>query len=433
MAETIEDSEAPKQTPGPSKPRLWRMLGPGLITGASDDDPSGIATYSQAGAQFGYTLGWTLLLTWPLMAAIQMIAARLGRTTGHGIAGVLRRHYPVALLQAIVAALLIANIINIGANLGAMADATRLVIGGSSALWLLGFGALCIVLQVFMQYTRYVRMLKYLTVALFAYVATLFLVEIDWPAALRGLAIPSVTPSRETLTTIVAILGTTISPYLFFWQASEEAEDVRVVPGRRPLNCAPSQASMALERIRIDTLIGMGFSNAIALAIVITAAAALNGQIERIQSSAQAAEALRPVAGPYAELIFALGIIGTGFLAIPVLAGSAAYALAEARHWRVGLARKPHEASGFYATIATATAIGMVLNFMPVNPIQALYWSAVINGVVAVPVMFMLMLASRNRSVMGQFAVGGFLAWLGWASAGLMAAAVGSMLWVIIA
>ncbi|MBX3501371.1 MAG: divalent metal cation transporter [Alphaproteobacteria bacterium] len=433
MAETIEDSEAPKQTPGPSKPRLWRMLGPGLITGASDDDPSGIATYSQAGAQFGYTLGWTLLLTWPLMAAIQMIAARLGRTTGHGIAGVLRRHYPVALLQAIVAALLIANIINIGANLGAMADATRLVIGGSSALWLLGFGALCIVLQVFMQYTRYVRMLKYLTVALFAYVATLFLVEIDWPAAVRGLAIPTVTPSRETLTTIVAILGTTISPYLFFWQASEEAEDVRVVPGRRPLNCAPSQAPMALERIRIDTLIGMGFSNAIALAIVITAAAALNGRIERIQSSAQAAEALRPVAGPYAELIFALGIIGTGFLAIPVLAGSAAYALAEARHWRVGLARKPREASGFYATIATATAIGMVLNFMPVNPIQALYWSAVINGVVAVPVMFMLMLASRNRSVMGQFAVGGLLAWLGWASAGLMAAAVGSMLWVIIA
>lgn len=428
MADAVEDSEALSETVGPSKPRLLRVLGPGLITGASDDDPSGIATYSQAGARFGYALGWTLLLTWPLMAAIQMIAARLGRTTGHGIAGVLRQHYPPALLLAIVAPLLIANTINIGANLGAMADATKLVAGGPATLWLLGFGALCIALQVFMQYARYVKVLKYLTLVLFAYVATLFMVEVDWHAALSGIAIPHVAFSRETLTAIVAILGTTISPYLFFWQASEEAEDIRVLPRRKPLKRAPSQAPVALQRIRLDTLIGMAFSNAIALCIMITAAAALHGRIETIETSAQAAEALKPVAGRYAELVFALGIIGTGLLAIPVLAGSAAYALGEARHWRVGLARQPSEATAFYATIAAATVLGMALNFTPINPITALYWSAVINGVVAVPVMIMLMLATRRRAVMGAFTVTGVLSRLGWLCCAVMAAAVAAML-----
>lgn len=428
MADVVEDSEAPSAAVGSSKPRLLKVLGPGLITGASDDDPSGIATYSQAGVQFGYTLGWTLLFTWPLMAAIQMIAARLGRTTGHGIAGVLRRHYPRALLPALVVPLLIANIINIGADLGAMADATKMVIGGSGTLYVLVFGLLCIALQVFMQYARYVKILKYLTVVLFAYVATLFMVKVDWHAALIGIVLPQVSFSRETITTVVAILGTTISPYLFFWQASEEAEDIRVLPRRTPLKRAPSQAPAALARIRLDTMIGMGFSNAIALCIVITAAAALHGKVDSIETSAQAAAALKPVAGAYAELVFALGIIGTGLLAIPVLAGSAAYAVGEAQRWRVGLAREPSEALAFYATIAAATAVGMVVYFTPINPIKALYWSAVINGVVAVPVMVILMLASRRSAIMGKFTVKGPLLWFGWLSCAVMALAVAAML-----
>ncbi|MBV9833598.1 MAG: divalent metal cation transporter [Alphaproteobacteria bacterium] len=428
MPDAIEDSEAQSQTVGSSKPRLLQVLGPGLITGASDDDPSGIATYSQAGAQFGYGLGWTLLLTWPLMAAIQIICGRLGRTTGHGLAGVLRQHYPRALLPAIIVPLFIANAINIGADLGAMADATKLVAGGSDIVWLIGFGALSIVLQVFMQYARYVKVMKYLTIVLFAYVATLFMVDVDWQAALKSIAWPHVTLDRDTLTTIVAILGTTISPYLFFWQASEEAEDIRVLPRREPLKRAPAQAPAALERIRLDTIVGMGFSNVIALCILITAAAALHGRVETIETSAQAAEALKPVAGRYAELVFALGIIGTGLLAIPVLAGSAAYAIGEAQRWRVGLARQPSEARAFYATIAIATALGVALNFTPINPMKALYWSAVINGVVAVPVMVILMLASRRRAIMGDFTVKGALLWLGWLSCLAMAAAVVAML-----
>ncbi|MGE0421601.1 MAG: NRAMP family divalent metal transporter [Reyranellaceae bacterium] len=428
MSDVIEDSEEPSQTVGPSKPRLLKVLGPGLITGASDDDPSGIATYSQAGAQFGYVLGWTLLFTWPLMAAIQMIAARLGRTTGHGIAGVLLRHYPRALLPAFIVPLLVANIINIGANLGAMADATKMVVGGSGTVYVLVFGLLCIGLQVFVQYARYVKILKYLTIVLFAYVATLFMVKVDWHAALAGIVVPHLSLSRETITTVVAILGTTISPYLFFWQASEEAEDIRILPRRAPLKRAPSQAPAALDRIRLDTIIGMGFSNAVALCILITAAAALHGRVDSIESSAQAAAALKPVAGAYAEWVFALGIIGTGLLAIPVLAGSAAYAVGEAQRWRVGLAREPSEATAFYATIAVATAVGMVVYFTPINPIKALYWSAVINGVVAVPVMVILMLASRRRAIMGAFTVRGPLAWLGWLSCAAMAVAVVGML-----
>jgi Mn2+/Fe2+ NRAMP family transporter len=407
------------------KARLRDIFGPGLITGASDDDPSGIATYSQAGAQFGYALGWTLVVTYPLMVAVQMVSARIGRATGRGIAGNLRRHYPAWLLAAITALLLTANAINIGADLGAMADASALVTGWPGFLLLPAFALFCAVTQIVMRYARYVAMLKWLTLALLAYVTTLFMIYIPWSDALLGVLLPRFSRSADCLMTIVAIFGTTISPYLFFWQASEEAEDIRNTPGRAALKDAPGQGEAALRRIEFDTVAGMAASNLVALAIVLTTASTLNvAHVTHIQTSAEAAVALRPIAGNYASDLFALGIVGTGLLAVPVLAGSAAYAIAEALGWPVGLARRPLQAKAFYATIASATLIGTALNFTPINPIRALFWTAVINGVVAVPVMAIMMILSQRRDVMGKFVLRGPLKWLGWTATALMAAAV---------
>jgi NRAMP (natural resistance-associated macrophage protein)-like metal ion transporter len=420
---------------GQSKPRtpfsfrtFLKALGPGLITGAADDDPSGIGTYSQAGAQLGYGIGWTMLLTFPLMAAIQEISARVGRVTGHGIAGNVCRHYSRCLLNVVVTLLFIANTINIGADLGAMADATKLLIGGHSIVYVLLFGFISVGAQIFLDYKRYVAMLKWLTLSLFAYVAALAFAEVSWRDALAGILIPRPTWSLDYFTTIVAILGTTISPYLFFWQASQEAEDQRVDATKRPLIEKHYGARREFDRIRADTIIGMAFSNLIALSIIITAAAALHGNGKTdIQSSAEAAEALRPIAGAFAEAIFALGIVGTGLLAIPVLAGATAYAVGEGRRWPVGLARKPKEAAAFYAVLALSAGIGIALNFTPINPISALYWSAVINGVLAVPVMVLLMLMARRRDVMGTFVVKGPLYWLGWLSTVAMMLSVMAM------
>ncbi|ABQ39150.1 divalent metal cation transporter [Bradyrhizobium sp. INPA01-394B] len=418
----------PSPVVGTSKPRLLDTLGPGLITGASDDDPSGIATYSQAGAQFGYTLSWTMLLTYPLMAAVQMISGRIGRTTGRGLAGNLRQHYPNWLLQTFVALLAAANIINIGADLGAMADSTSLVLGGSKTFYVALFGVVCIGLQVLLQYTRYVSYLKWLTLALLAYVATLFMVDVHWGEALRQFVWPSITWKTEYIQTIVAVFGTTISPYLLFWQASQEAEDIRAVPERQVLKRAPEQGPDAIKRIELDTLIGMGVSNLIALAIILTTAATLNvSGVTDIETSAQAAEALRPIADNYAATMFALGVLGTGLLAIPVLAGSAAYAIGEARKWPIGLTRQPKEAKAFYATIVMATLVGILLNFAPINPIKALYWCAVINGIVAVPVMGLMMLMVANAKIMGEFTIGGWLTGLGWIATAVMAAAAVAM------
>ena len=418
----------PSPVVGTSKPRLLDTLGPGLITGASDDDPSGIATYSQAGAQFGYTLSWTMLLTYPLMAAVKMISGRIGRTTGRGLAGNLRQHYPNWLLQTFVALLAAANIINIGADLGAMADSTSLVLGGSKTFYVALFGVVCIGLQVLLQYTRYVSYLKWLTLALLAYVATLFMVDVHWGEALRQFVWPSITWKTEYIQTIVAVFGTTISPYLLFWQASQEAEDIRAVPERQVLKRAPEQGPDAIKRIELDTLIGMGVSNLIALAIILTTAATLNvSGVTDIETSAQAAEALRPIADNYAATMFALGVLGTGLLAIPVLAGSAAYAIGEARKWPIGLTRQPKEAKAFYATIVMATLVGILLNFAPINPIKALYWCAVINGIVAVPVMGLMMLMVANAKIMGEFTIGGWLTGLGWIATAVMAAAAVAM------
>jgi NRAMP (natural resistance-associated macrophage protein)-like metal ion transporter len=415
--------------PGRRRKLDWRrVIGPGLITGASDDDPSGIATYSQAGAQFGFGLSWTMILTFPLMSAVQMISARIGRVTGHGLAGNLVRHYPAWLANMLVVLLLVANTINIGADLGAMADATSLVTGLPAVGFLLAFAIFCATAEVVMRYESYARVLKWLTLALLSYVITLFMVRIPWAQASKGLLMPRVSWDNETLMMIVAIFGTTISPYLFFWQASQEAEEVQDRDDEQPLKCDPLEGRVELTRIGLDTIIGMAASNLVALAILFTTAATLNANdVFNIRTSADAAAALKPFAGNYASLIFALGIVGTGLLAVPVLAGSAAYALGEARRWPVGLDRKPRRAKAFYGTIVAATAVGALMNFTPIDPIRALVVAAVINGIVSVPVMAVMMLVSVRKPVMGVFTVGGALLWLGWLATAVMAAAVGAM------
>ncbi|ANY77121.1 iron transporter [Microvirga ossetica] len=423
-----DDPEDWGRTPGSKRPRLFRLLGPGLITGASDDDPSGIATYSQAGAQFGYMLTWTMLFSYPLMTAVQMICARLGRTTGHGIAGVLRTYYSNWLLQVIVILLLIANTINLAADLGAMADAVHLLLPGPPALYVVVFAAVCVSMQVFLQYTQYVAVLKWLTLALFAYFAVMVTTHIDWAKLASGLLLPAVRWDKDYLTVIVAVFGTTISPYLFFWQSAEEVEDIGAHPGRHALIGSPEQGNAALQRIRIDTLVGMALSNLVALAIMVTTAATLNvNGITDIQTSSQAAEALRPIAGRFAYVVFALGIIGTGLLSVPVLAGSAAYAIGEARGWSVGFSRRPMQAKSFYGTVALATLIGTIIDFSEINPIKALFWSAVVNGVIAVPVMATMMLVTCRSDIMGPFAVRGWLQAVGWIATGVMTLAALAM------
>lgn len=430
LDEAQRDPESAGPAIGASRPRILSVLGPGLITGASDDDPSGIATYSQAGAQFGYGLAWTLLLTFPLMTAVQVISARIGRTTGHGIAGVLRRHFPGWLLQSMVFLLVVANVINLGADLGAMAEAVNLVLPDPPKwLLILFFVVICIYAQVFLQYPRYVAVLKWLTLALFAYFAAVITTEVNWAALTRGLVVPSIQFSGDYLTTIVAVFGTTISPYLFFWQAAQEVEDIRSFPDRERLTRAPEQGEPAIHRIELDTAVGMAFSNLVALAIMVTTAAALHAHgVTEIQTSSQAAEALRPIAGQFAFAVFALGIIGTGLLAVPVLAGSAAYALGEARQWPVGFSRKWQDAKAFYATISLATLVGMVINFTAIDPIKALFWSAVLNGLAAVPIMVTMMVIARRADIMGRFAISRRLAAMGWVATACMAVAAAGMI-----
>jgi len=427
-AATTGPTRGKKPNSTPLKGFLQR-LGPGLITGASDDDPSGIGTYSQAGAQLGLGIGWTMLLTYPLMVAIQEISGRLGRITGNGIAANVRRHHSAPVVWALVSLLFVANTINVAADLGAMADALKLIAGGPSILYVVGFGVASVLAQVFLSYKRYVGILKWLTLVLFAYVVALFVIDVHWLEVAEGLLLPRVQWNGAFLTTLVAVLGTTISPYLFVWQSSQEAENQRIDPREKLLKHDNAKTREELSRIRVDTLTGMAFSNAIAIAIIITTAVTLHAHgITDIQSSSQAAEALKPIAGPAAEIIFALGIIGTGLLAIPVLAGSAAYAIGEGRKWPVGLSRRPKQAIAFYSVLALSVGLGIALNFTALNPIRALYWSAVINGVLAAPVMAMLMLLVGSRKVMGELAIRGWLYALGWASTLTMAACAAAML-----
>lgn len=422
-----DDPRQPTPPKGETKFGLLKMLGPGLITGASDDDPSGIATYSQVGAQFGFGMLWTMLFSYPLMSGIQEISGQIGRVTGRGIAGNLRKHYHPALLYSIVLLMLAANIINLGADIGAMGAAVRLLVGGPALVFAALIAVASVVLETFMSYEKYAKFLKWLCLALFAYVGTIIVVHVPWGQALKQTFVPHVQLNATFLTSIVAVLGTTISPYLFFWQAEEEVEIEQARPDEAPLKVNPRGAKAQLHRIRIDTYIGMAFSSIVAYFIILAAAVTLHAHgITNIQTSTQAAAALEPIAGKFAFLLFALGIVGTGLLALPVLAGSAAYAVGEALHWKVGLNSAPRQAKRFYGIIAVATLIGLSLNFVHINPIKALYWSAVINGLVAVPIMILMMLMSQNRKVMGEFSLTRWQKGLGWlATAAMLAAAAG--------
>jgi len=413
----------PKKQPG-----LFAQLGPGLITGAADDDPSGIATYSQAGAQFGFGLLWTMVLTYPLMCAVQLTSAHIGRVTGRGLAANLKDVWPGGLVGVLVALLFVANAINIGADLSAMGAAAKLVTGVGGHGFTLGFAALSLLLQLFVPYHRYARLLKWLTLVLFAYVAVVFMTHLDWAEVGNGMVSFGTVAAAGAATMVVAIFGTTISPYLFFWQSAQEVEEVDNNPEAEPLERAPQQARAEFRRIRIDTFAGMALSNLIALAIMISTAATLHAAGKtQISTAADAAEALRPVAGDFAFWLFAIGIVGTGLLAIPVLAGSAAYAVSELRGWKCSLESKPWQAPAFYGVIGAATAVGLALDWSPIDPIKALFWSAVINGVISVPIMAGMMVVARRRSQMGHFTVPMAMKLFGWLAVGVMAVAVAAM------
>ncbi|CAN1531392.1 MntH Mn2+ and Fe2+ transporters of the NRAMP family [Caulobacteraceae bacterium] len=409
----------------PRKPSLLGRLGPGLITGAADDDPGGVATHSQAGAAFGFNMLWSVVLAYPLLAGIQQIVARIGRVTGHGLAANVKRVFPTWLLAILVLSLLVANTINIAADIAAMSEAATLVIPGMSKLaFALVIGIGCVLLEVFMSYKRYVGVLKWLTLSLLAYVGVVFTVKIPWgEVALRSF-VPDISLTPAFLTMVVAVFGTTISPYMFFWQSSQEVEDLGPDAEKRSLLKTPELADQELRRIRFDTWTGMAMCSLIAFFIVLTTSVTLHANgVTEIDSAAQAAQALRPIAGELAFWLFSLGIIGTGLLAVPVLAGSAAYAISESFGWPMGLDRKLGQAPGFYGIIAAATLGGMALTFADINPIKALFWSAVLNGLVAVPIMVVAMVLASRKSVMGPFVIGRTLKILGWIATGVMAAA----------
>ena len=396
--------------------RSAEELGPGVITGAADDDPSGIATYSQAGAQFGNGLLWTMVLTYPLMSAVQLISAHIGRVTGAGLAKNMQRAFPGWIVTLLVGILLAANVFNIGADLAAMAAAAELVIGGGGRILLIGFALLCVVLQLFVPYRRYAQLLKWLTLSLFAYVGVLLFVHIDWRDALSGLIWPR-DLGRDAILTTVAVFGTTISPYLFFWQSSQEAEEVAVDQDAQPLRDSGRGARGQFRRMRLDTLVGMAFSNLIALTIMLATAATLHARgTTDLHTAAEAAEALRPVAGRFAFALFALGIIGTGLLAVPVLAGSAAFAVSEVEGWKSGLEYRPEQALRFYSIITAATLVGVLVDWSGLDPIKALFWSAVLNGVAAVPIMIAMMVLASRRAIMGRFVERRGLLLFGWAA-----------------
>ena len=417
----------PSKLPPPKKHRniVLRLLGPGLVTGAADDDPSGIATYSQAGAQFGYGLLWTVFLTTPFMIAIQLVSARIGRVTGKGLAANVMELAPRWLVLALVFLLVAANTFNIAADIAAMGESLSLVIGGLNHEHALIFAATSTLLQVFVPYRRYAPVLKFLTLTLFAYVATALTVNIPWSTALLAAIWPKPTINTDYFLMVVAVLGTTISPYLFFWQASQEVEEMHQGRLMRPLRDLRRGGDPELDRIRIDTIVGMIFSNVIAFSIILTTAAVLNAHgITNINSATEAAEALRPLAGNFTFFLFALGIIGTGMLAIPVLAGSAAYGVSEAFGWPATLEAQAPDAVGFYSIIAAATVIGFGLGFTGIDALHMLVWSAVLNGIVAVPIMAMMMVIVANSKLMGRFRAKSWLIALGWIGTGIMALAV---------
>lgn len=409
------------------------QLGPGWITGAADDDPSGIATYSQGGAQFGLGLTWTLVLTFPLMAAIQLVSAHIGRVTGRGLAYNMTKIMPIGVVNSLVALLFIANTINVGADISAMGAAAKLIFGWGQHTFTLVFAGVSLLLQLFVSYRKYARFLMVLTLSLFSYVALVFTLNVDWSAVGLSVIGANSAISKEAAITVVAIFGTTISPYLFFWQSAQEVEEVEHHPDEKPLLEDPAEAPGAFRHMQVDTILGMFVSNLVALAIMISTAATLHaaGKTD-IATAADAAQALEPLAGKFAFLLFALGIIGTGLLAVPVLAGSAAYAVGDTRGWKVSLDAKPWEAIGFYSVIGVAVALGLVIDYSGLDPMRALFWSAVINGVIAVPMMVAMMIVVGSRKLMGQFRAGIGLSLLGWLSTAVMAGATAAMVWLSI-
>ena len=405
-------------------PSVWECLGPGLVTGAADDDPSGIATYSQTGARFGYATLWTLWLTYPLMVAMQYVSALIGRVTGEGLAANIREHYPLPVLYVLVALLFIANTINLGADIGAMGEAMTLIFGGQPFVWTVVVAIIALALLISLTFKSYARILKYLTLSLFSYAGVLFLIHVPWADVLTSLVLPKWEFSRDYLTAIVAIFGTTISPYLFFWQASHEVEQQIETAGEKPLRQAPAQGPAQLRRVKWDTLIGMAMSNLVAFCIMLTAATVLHAHGKtQINSAAEAAQALKPIAGNLSFFMFAAGIVGTGMLAIPTLAGSAAYAVAETFKWPKGLDKHLFQASGFYGIVALGTVLGVVLTLLAINPMTALYWSAVLNGVIAIPLMAIIMLLASKKSLMKTFVASRRLRILGWTATLVMFAA----------
>jgi NRAMP (natural resistance-associated macrophage protein)-like metal ion transporter len=430
MASESHRSGNCKKSRAASSQSFFRKLGPGLVTGASDDDPSGIGTYSQVGAQFGFGMLWAMVLSYPLMVAIQEISARIGRVTGVGIAANLRKNYPKPLLYCVLFVVSVANVFNLGADIGAMGAAIKLVLPGNVSLFIVVFGIGSLVGVLLVPYSTYEKYLKWLTISLFAYVGVVFFAHVSWYVVFRATFLPHIELTREYLTALIAVLGTTISPYLFFWQASQEVEEVRNHRGEKPLKRAPAQAQEQLGRIRTDTYLGMAFSNLVAFFIILTAAATLHAHgITEISTSAQAAKALEPLAGRFAFLLFVCGIVGTGLLAVPVLAASACYGIGEACRWKTSLERKPREAIRFYAAITVATLIGLSLNFMHIDPVKALFWAAILNGVVAAPLMAVIMFMASSKKVMGQFVLPLHLRTMGWlATAVMMCASAGVFL-----
>ncbi len=399
-------------------------IGPGLITGVADDDPSGIATYSQAGAQFGLNMLWTMPLAYPLMSAIQEMCALIGRVTGKGLAANIRIAFSPAILIGVVLLLLIANILNIAADVAAMGEVAELVSGVNRHLMTAIFVLATLLLQVFIPYHRYVFYLKWLTLSLLAYGLVLFTVHVPWEQVLWRTLWPRFTLNAESAAMIVGVFGTTISPYLFFWQASEEVEDMNACEGAQALVVNPRDAERELGRIKWDTWSGMLYSDMAAYCIILATAVTLHAAgVTDIQTAAQAASALRPLAGDFAFIIFALGILGVGMIGVPVLAGSAAYALSEAMNWQFGLEKKLDDAKGFYSVIAVSVLAGLVIQYSPINPMKALFWSAVINGVVAVPLMVVIIMLASKKNVMGKFTASKTLLTLGWIATAVMGAA----------
>lgn len=405
----------------------WNTLGPGLTTGAADDDPSGIATYSQTGSQFGFQLLWLAAFTFPLMAIVQEMCARIGLVTGRGLAGNIRMHYSKKVLYSCAILLFVANSLNIGADLGAMAKATQLLFPQINfALLVVGFTIFTLALQIFTSYERYAKYLKWLALILLAYVFSAFSVRLDMMDLVRGGLIPTITFSKDQIFLICAILGTTISPYLFFWQTSQEVEEM-ILRGKTSIQMRIGTTKKEVRKMQIDVWSGMFLSNVVMFFIIAACAATLYTHgITNINTAADAAKALQPIAGDGAYLLFALGIIGTGLLAIPVLAGSASYAISESLQWKHGLYRKLKQAPSFYGIIIFAMLIGFILNFLGIDPIKALLYSAVANGLIAPIILVLILRISSSKKIMGDMAVGKIKLFFGWLITAIMVIAGGA-------